>query len=116
MQNKFFRKGLVVGVILLFLCLVYTPIINAETKNSLNMNTIKSIPNSLPSYYIFIAFGNFYLENETVKGHYNIWFEFYYWPKMMHKIERDIDWAQGDGQSIYMYSKHVIIRTGIYGW
>ncbi len=35
---------------------------------------------------------------------------------MMHKIVRDIDWVQGDGQSIYMYSKHVIIGIGISGW
>ena len=112
MQNKLFRKGLVIGVVLLFLCLVYTPIINAETKYSLNMNTIKSVPFSL---YIFIALGKFYVENETVKGHYYIMFRFTIMGEMIPRILRDNDYVAGE-DSIFIYSKHVIIGIGQYGW
>ena len=116
MQNKLFRKGLVVGVTLLFLCLVYTPIINAETKNSLNMNTIKLSPCSYPSFYHFIAFGNFYIENKTVKGHYSIMFVFYYSPEIMFKIIKNNNYEKSELQIIYIYSKHVIIGWGQSGW
>jgi hypothetical protein len=116
MQNKLFRKGLVVGVILLFLCLIYTSIINAETKNSLNINTIKSVPYSYPSFYHFIAFGKFYVENKIVKGHYFIMFVFYYSPEIMFKISKNNDYVKSELQIIYIYSKHVIIGWGYSGW
>jgi hypothetical protein len=59
-HNKLFRKGLVIGVILLFLCLVYTPIINAETNtNSYKIKSMRSSVNNSsndnwpPSFFSF---------------------------------------------------------------
>lgn len=50
MKNKLIRKGLVIGVILLFLCSAYMPVINAEA-NSYNSKSIKSsVYNSLDNY------------------------------------------------------------------
>ena len=50
MINKLFRSCLIVVVVLLFLCLVYTPIINAEV-NSYSSKSIKSLVyNKLDNY------------------------------------------------------------------
>ncbi len=116
MQNKLFRKVLVVGVILSSLCLFYTPINNAKSKNFLNMNTIKSASHSYPSFYHFIAIGKFYIENKTVKGHYYIMFEFYYSPEIMFEISKNNDYVKSELQIIYIYSKNVIIGWGYSGW
>ena len=52
-KNKIFRKGLAVGFILLFLCLVYTPIINAETNSFISKSIKFSVYNILDNYKEF---------------------------------------------------------------